>query len=270
MIEKMTPAMRQFYAMKEKHPDCIIFFRMGDFYETFGDDAGVVSRELDIVLTARGKDREGEKMPLAGVPYHAAETYISRLVSKGYRVAVCEQIEDPKKAKGIVKRDVVRVITPGTVIDASMIASPGARYLMALWPDDGGKRFGLAFLDISTGEFFVEECAGDRDFSGVLSEVERYRPQECVVGPALPDGLEGRLGDLEVLVTRYRGTPFLRTPLGTFSSVTSGRSLLTATAAPASMPPSGRRAPHSPMPPRPSTPPSPTSPGFRSGRRPTG
>jgi len=208
MIEKMTPAMRQFYAMKEKHPDCIIFFRMGDFYETFGDDAGVVSRELDIVLTARGKDREGEKMPLAGVPYHAAETYISRLVSKGYRVAVCEQIEDPKKAKGIVKRDVVRVITPGTVIDASMIASPGARYLMALWPDDGGKRFGLAFLDISTGEFFVEECAGDRDFSGVLSEVERYRPQECVVGPALPDGLEGRLGDLEVLVTRFREDAF--------------------------------------------------------------
>lgn len=206
MIEKMTPAMRQFYAMKEKHPDCIIFFRMGDFYETFGDDAGVVSRELDIVLTARGKDREGERMPLAGVPYHAAETYIARLVSKGYRVAVCEQIEDPKKAKGVVKRDVVRVITPGTVIDASMIASPGARYLMALCPD--GQRFGLAFLDISTGEFFVEECAGDRDFSGVLSEVERYRPQECIVGPPLPDGLEGRLADLEVLVTRFREEAF--------------------------------------------------------------
>jgi DNA mismatch repair protein MutS len=206
MIEKMTPAMRQFYAMKEKHPDCIIFFRMGDFYETFGDDAGVVSRELDIVLTARGKDREGERMPLAGVPYHAAETYIARLVSKGYRVAVCEQIEDPKKAKGIVKRDVVRVITPGTVIDASMIASPGARYLMALCPD--GPRFGLAFLDISTGEFFVEECAGDRDFSAVLSEVERYRPQECIVGPSLPDGLEGRLADLEVLVTRFREDAF--------------------------------------------------------------
>jgi DNA mismatch repair protein MutS len=206
MIEKMTPAMRQFYAMKEKHPDCIIFFRMGDFYETFGDDAGVVSRELDIVLTARGKDREGERMPLAGVPYHAAETYIARLVSKGYRVAVCEQIEDPKKAKGIVKRDVVRVITPGTVIDASMIASPGARYLMALCPD--GPRFGLAFLDISTGEFFVEECAGDRDFSAVLSEVERYRPQECIVGPSLPAGLEGRLADLEVLVTRFREDAF--------------------------------------------------------------
>jgi len=208
MIEKMTPAMRQFYAMKEKHPDCIIFFRMGDFYETFGDDAGVVSRELDIVLTARGKDREGERMPLAGVPYHAAETYIARLVSKGYRVAVCEQIEDPKKAKGIVKRDVVRVITPGTVIDASMIASPGARYLMALCPD--GPRFGLAFLDISTGEFFVEECAGDRDFSAVLSEVERYRPQECIVGPPLPDGLEGRLADLEVLVTRFHEDAFAR------------------------------------------------------------
>lgn len=206
MIEKMTPAMRQFYAMKEKHPDCIIFFRMGDFYETFGDDAGVVSRELDIVLTARGKDREGERMPLAGVPYHAAETYIARLVSKGYRVAVCEQIEDPKKAKGIVKRDVVRVITPGTVIDASMIASPGARYLMALCPD--GPKFGLAFLEISTGEFFVEECAGDRDFSGILSEVERYRPQECIVGPPLPDGLEGRLADLEVLVTRFREDAF--------------------------------------------------------------
>jgi len=201
--EKMTPAMRQFYAMKEEHPDCVIFFRMGDFYETFGHDAEIVSRELDIVLTSRGKDRDGEKMPLAGVPYHAADTYISRLVSKGYRVAVCEQLEDPKKAKGIVKRGVVRVITPGTVIDASMIASPGARYLMSLCPDGSG--FGLAFLDISTGEFFVEECA---DGGEVVSEVERYRPQECIVPGPLPDDLCDRFSAQGVLVTPYEEGAF--------------------------------------------------------------
>ncbi|TAJ44036.1 DNA mismatch repair protein MutS [Methanofollis fontis] len=208
MTGKMTPAMRQFYTMKEKHPDCIIFFRMGDFYETFGHDAEVVARDLDIVLTARGKDREGNRMPLAGVPYHAAETYISRLVSKGHRVAVCEQIEDPKKVKGIVKRDVVRVITPGTVIDESMIGSAHARYLMALCQDGGRRRVGMAFLDISTGEFFVEERDADgEDMGVVLSEVERYRPQECIA-VSVPPALERRLSEEGVVVTTFREEAF--------------------------------------------------------------
>lgn len=208
----MTPAMRQFYAMKEEHPDCVIFFRMGDFYETFGHDAEVVARELDIVLTSRGKDKDGEKMPLAGVPYHSAETYVSRLVARGYRVAICEQLEDPKKAKGIVKRGVVRVVTPGTVIDASMIASPSARYLMALSPDGKSGRWGLAFMDISTGEFFVEEVGGDTtgdgDAAPVLSEVERYHPHECITGTPLPDALTTRLSHAGVLVTLYRPEAF--------------------------------------------------------------
>ncbi|QYZ80208.1 DNA mismatch repair protein MutS [Methanofollis formosanus] len=208
MSGKMTPAMQQFYAMKEEHPDCIIFFRMGDFYETFGPDAEVVARELDIVLTSRGKDKDGEKMPLAGVPYHAAETYVSRLVAKGHRVAICEQLEDPKKAKGIVKRGVVRVVTPGTVIDASMIASPGARYLMALSPDGKSGRWGLAFLEVSTGEFFVEAVGEDGDIAPVLSEVERYHPHECITGTPLPDALSTRLSQAGVLLTPYRPETF--------------------------------------------------------------
>ena len=180
MTDGPTPAMRQYYAVKARYPDSIIFFRMGDFYETFGDDAGVVARELDITLTARGRDRNGERMPLAGVPHHAADGYIARLVSKGYKVVICDQVEDPKTAKGIVKREVTRVITPGTLIDSSMLGSAGAHYLMAVAPDHGGS-FGLAFLDVSTGEFFVSSGSGERDYADIISEVVRYRPTEAIM-----------------------------------------------------------------------------------------
>ncbi len=158
---RLTPAMEQYYTIKEKYPDTIVFFHMGDFYETFGSDAEVVSRELDIVLTSRSKDREGNRMPLAGVPCHAVEGYIARMVGKGYRVAIADQLEDPKLAKGVVKRDVVRVITPGTVIDSGMLRSSGASFLMAIAPDGREDRFGAAFLDVSTGEFFARVCSGD-------------------------------------------------------------------------------------------------------------
>ncbi|MDY3202812.1 MAG: DNA mismatch repair protein MutS, partial [Methanocorpusculum sp.] len=116
--KKLTPAMEQVKTFKEKYPDCILFMRMGDFYETFFEDAEICARELDIVQTSRSKDPDGVPIPLAGIPYHAVDLYLPRMIRKGYKVAVCEQVEDPKLAKGVVKRDVVRVVTPGTAIDA--------------------------------------------------------------------------------------------------------------------------------------------------------
>ncbi|MDD2788151.1 MAG: DNA mismatch repair protein MutS, partial [Methanoculleus sp.] len=180
MTDGPTPAMRQYYSVKARYPDAVLFFRMGDFYETFGEDAGVVARELDITLTARGKDKNGDRMPLAGVPHHAADGYIARLVGKGYKVVICDQVEDPKTAKGVVKREVTRVITPGTLIDSSMLGSAGAHYLMAVAPDRK-EIFGLAFLDVSTGEFFVSSGSAERDYADIVSETARYRPSEAIV-----------------------------------------------------------------------------------------
>jgi len=199
--------MRQYYSVKNRYPDAIIFFRMGDFYETFGEDAGVVARELDITLTARGKDRKGDRMPLAGVPHHAADGYIARLVGRGYKVVICDQVEDPKTAKGVVKREVTRVITPGTLIDSSMLGSAGARYLMAVAPDRKDT-FGLAFLDVSTGEFFVSAGSGGREYADVVSEAVRYRPSEAILPEALDEGLAGRLESIGVTVSRYRDDAF--------------------------------------------------------------
>ncbi|HQL58449.1 MAG TPA: DNA mismatch repair protein MutS [Methanoculleus sp.] len=207
MTDGPTPAMRQYYSVKNRYPDAIIFFRMGDFYETFGEDAGVVARELDITLTARGKDRKGDRMPLAGVPHHAADGYIARLVGRGYKVVICDQVEDPKTAKGVVKREVTRVITPGTLIDSSMLGSAGARYLMAVAPDRKDT-FGLAFLDVSTGEFFVSAGSGGREYADVVSEAVRYRPSEAILPEALDEGLAGRLESIGVTVSRYRDDAF--------------------------------------------------------------
>src|SRR5512137_1953941 len=131
---RLTPVMQQYQDLKEQHPDTILFFRIGDFYETFHDDAKLVSRELEIVLTSRSKSGDNP-IPLAGVPYHAAEGYIAKLIGKGYRVAVCEQVGDPKTTKGVVKREIARIITPGTVIDSAFVPSAAASFLMAALPD---------------------------------------------------------------------------------------------------------------------------------------
>jgi DNA mismatch repair protein MutS len=208
MSKGPTPAMKQFYEMKSRYPDCILFFQMGDFYETFGEDAEVVSRELDITLTARGKDRNGERMPLAGVPIHAAETYISRMVQKGYRVAVCDQVEDPKTAKGVVRRDVVRVVTPGTVIDSGMIGTTGSTYLMAAASGRHTETIGMAFLEISTGEFFVEEAGAGNGAVEFFSEIVRYGPTECIIPPGFPAELAERVEHAGVVVSTFRHDAF--------------------------------------------------------------
>ncbi len=159
-VNNLTPAMRQYLEVKERYPDCIIFFRMGDFYEMFFEDAVTASRVLEITLTSRNKNRE-DAIPLCGFPYHAASSYIAKLIEKGFKVAVCEQVEDPKLAKGVVKREVTRVVTPGLVLDTENLDAKENNYLAALTVRGG--RFALAFVDISTGEFRVAE-AEEREF----------------------------------------------------------------------------------------------------------
>src|SRR5918999_1507161 len=147
-----TPAMRQYLEAKRQHRDAIVFFRMGDFYEMFYEDALVAARALDLTLTSRSKDAGGAGIPMCGVPFHALDGYLGKLVKKGHRVAICEQVEDPKKAKGIVKREVVRVVSPGTLTDASYLEAREPAFLMAIVAD-GKDGYGVALIDVSTGEF---------------------------------------------------------------------------------------------------------------------
>jgi DNA mismatch repair protein MutS len=207
-MDKMTPAMRQYYEAKEKHKDALIFFRMGDFYESFGDDAKVIAKELEITLTSRGRDKEGEDMPLAGIPYHAVDSYLPKLIKKGYKVAICEQLEDPKKAKGVVKRGVVRVITPGTVIDPSLISNQSNNYLMSLSGE--GTEFGVSFLDVSTGEFMTTQFTDNQNYDRIISEASRMRPAECVMAPLLIENkkLADRLKDLNIILNRFDADAF--------------------------------------------------------------
>ncbi|MDD4127168.1 MAG: DNA mismatch repair protein MutS, partial [Methanomicrobium sp.] len=206
--EGPTPAMMQFYEMKRRYPGTVLFFQMGDFYETFGEDAEVVSQELEITLTSRGRDSNGEKMPLAGVPIHAGELYIARLVRKGYRVAVCDQIEDPKKAKGIVKRDVVRIITPGTIMDSAILGSSGSSYLMSVFYDKKRAEYGIAFLDISTGDFFISSCNASVGFSDLNSEIAKYRPSECIIPLLSVNDLSENLKNQGIIITPYTDSAF--------------------------------------------------------------
>src|SRR6202046_3708821 len=166
--------MRQYAAAKRQNPDALLFFRMGDFYELFFEDAQIASRELQITLTARDKERS---VPMAGVPYHAADTYLSRLLRKGYRVAICEQMEDPKLTKKIVRREVTRVLTPGTALDPSLAAEQ-SNYLAA--GHLAQEAAGLAFLDLSTGDFRATEFSGPGATAQCLEELLRLTPSELI------------------------------------------------------------------------------------------
>ena len=146
-MAELTPMMRQYLEIKERHPDCILFFRLGDFYEMFADDAKLASHELDLTLTTRDRGKEkSEQVPMCGVPYHSAESYIARLVARGYKVAICEQMEDPALAKGLVKRDITRIVTPGTVIESSMLDESRNNYFACVFGEGG--RYGLSFCDV--------------------------------------------------------------------------------------------------------------------------
>src|SRR5215218_2966795 len=147
----VTPAMRQYLDAKRQYRDAIVFFRMGDFYEMFYEDALVAARALDLTLTSRSKDAGGNGIPMCGVPFHAVDGYLARLVRKGFRVAICEQVEDPKKAKGLVKREVVRVLSPGTLTDATYLDAREPAYLVGIAPMPAAAGYGVALLDVSTG-----------------------------------------------------------------------------------------------------------------------
>ncbi|WP_091708582.1 DNA mismatch repair protein MutS [Methanolobus vulcani] len=203
MMSKVTPAMQQYYAAKEEHKDALIFFRMGDFYESFGEDAKTIAKELEITLTTRGKTKDGEKMPLAGIPYHAIDNYLPRLIKKGYKVAICEQLEDPKKAKGVVKRGVVRVVTPGTAMDSSMFSDSSNNYLVALYGDKD--EFGLSFLDISTGEFLATQLTDEEPYDRIVSELARMGPSECIMPPSMlkDSHLKERIKDLKIIIHEF-------------------------------------------------------------------
>ncbi len=181
----LSPMMAQYLNIKEKYPDCILFFRLGDFYEMFFEDAKTASGELELVLTGRDCGLE-ERAPMCGVPYHAADGYIAKLISKGYRVAVCEQMEEASAAKGIVNREVVRIISPGTVTEGGLLPDSENNYLAALFFEEKDKA-GIAFADISTGDIYATEFEGKNYQNQILSELAAYNPKEIVISQDLPE-----------------------------------------------------------------------------------
>jgi len=192
--------MRQYLEAKRQYRDAIVFFRMGDFYEMFYEDALVASRALELTLTSRSKDAGGNGIPMCGVPYHAADGYVARLVKKGFRVAICEQVEDPRKAKGLVRREVVRVVSPGTLTDSSYLEAREPAFLMALV--NGGGTVGAALVDVSTGEFTATEYEGATGLQALADEMSVLRPREVVI-PSGSNVVErlGTLASVQVPIT---------------------------------------------------------------------
>src|SRR5262245_59089797 len=197
MSADATPAMRQYLDAKQQHRDAILLFRMGDFYEMFYEDALVGARALELTLTSRSKDAAGGGIPMCGVPFHAAEAYIARLVTKGYRVAICEQVENPKTAKGLVRREVIRVVSPGTFTDAAYLDAREPAFMMALAPSESAGRparaadvastgvWGAALIDVSTGEFSTAEYDGPAGLQALADELSVLRPRELLTVPEI-------------------------------------------------------------------------------------
>ena len=232
--EELTPMQRQYQEMKARNKDCILFFRLGDFYEMFNEDAKLAARELDLTLTSRDRSKpKEEQTPMCGVPYHSVDAYIARLVQKGYKVAICEQMEDPALAKGLVERDITRIITPGTVTESCMLEERKNNYMGCVFGQSG--QFGLAFCDLSTGAFFATTCADPR---AVASELGRFTPSEVlrfgenVTGDVIEDALFHRLGccvdegteelfrleSCQQLLERHFGEPIEKLGLVTYGS----------------------------------------------------
>ena len=186
-MSEYSPMMQHYLNMKEEYKDCILFYRLGDFYEMFFDDAVEVSRELELTLTGKECGME-ERAPMCGVPYHAAHVYIARLIEKGYKVAICEQLEDPKTTKGIVKRGVVKIVTPGTVLDDTVLDEKKNNYIMSIYKQ--GLFFGLAVCDVSTGDFYTTQIKETNNFAKLLDEIARFSPVEIVTNDLMSSTME--------------------------------------------------------------------------------
>ena len=187
-MAELTPMKRQYLAIKDQHPDCLLFFRLGDFYEMFDEDAKTAAAELNLTLTTRDRNKPPEeRTPMCGVPYHSCESYIARLIAKGYKVAICEQTEDPALAKGLVDRDIIRIITPGTVMTSSMLEEGRNNFICAVYRDSAGT--GLCFCDISTGECSVTSFTGPEADEHLYNELGRFTPREAMLSDgAYSDG----------------------------------------------------------------------------------
>ena len=233
---ELTPMKRQYLDIKERNQDCILFFRLGDFYEMFDEDAKVASRELDLTLTTRDRNKpKEEQTPMCGVPYHSVDAYIARLVAKGYKVAICEQMQDPATTKGLVERDITRIVTPGTVTESCMLEESRNNYFACLYAD--GDKFGMAFCDISTGAFYATTCP---DAASAASELGRFTPAEILRwgegahDPVIDDALfhrlsccvnEGREGQFdrnraETTLARHFGASLEELGLASFDAAT--------------------------------------------------
>ena len=176
--QKLSPMMQQYMDIKENYRDCILFFRLGDFYEMFFDDATTASRELELTLTGKNCGME-ERAPMCGVPFHSADTYISRLIEKGYKVAICEQTEDPASTRGIVKREVIRVVTPGTVLSSGMLREDENNYIASVVSDENDT--GLSYCDISTGEISLTLIKGGDRRNSLINELARINAREVIM-----------------------------------------------------------------------------------------
>ncbi len=182
-MAEITPMMQQYLKIKEQNQDAILFFRLGDFYEMFNEDAAIASRELDLVLTTRDRSKTAEdKTPMCGIPYHSSDGYIARLIAKGYKVAICEQTEDPAQAKGLVNRDIIRVVTPGTVIDSACLEASRGNFLCGIFLDETVS--GIAFCDMSTGHTHVTAFSGEERIEHLCNELARFSPVEAVLNTA--------------------------------------------------------------------------------------
>ena len=200
-MAELTPMMRQYLEIKKDNPDSILFFRMGDFYEMFDEDARTASRELDLTLTSRDHGKHAkpaeERIPMCGIPYHASEAYIARLIAKGYKVAICEQMEDPATAKGLVKRDIIRVITPGTVTDAACLDDKSSNFLCGIYLDE--RSAAAAFCDVTTGKAHLTAFSGDERVEHIINELGRFSPAEAI----LNDGAWAESRLLETLREKF-------------------------------------------------------------------
>ena len=183
-MAELSPMMQQYMDIKKQYKDEILFYRIGDFYEMFFDDALTASRELDLTLTGKQCGIE-ERAPMCGVPFHSYEGYVARLIAKGYKVAICEQMEDPSKAKGLVKRDIIRVVTPGTVIESSMLQDDKNNYIASIFLK--GNAAGICFADVSTGTAHITELKREKIVPAVIAELCRYHPSEVLMNPGMLD-----------------------------------------------------------------------------------